>query len=242
MREVLQRLAPDVEHGVGRLERVAQRAGLLGVELLGLLAVLGGGEVEVAGNAHQLVGRDGRARPAPAVGDVGLDRAEVAAAVEDHGERLAQRQPHDAQRDRCRCVGVDQRSAEQLVGRVLVHADLLDGVIGSCDRHVYRFHGGTNGYSRSEHEGDLQAHRAGHRHRLGARLQADLRFVWTKIDDEDPPKGTTQDAPWVKILAAAALQGMIFKTTRVVVDRYGAVGWNYLTGSWPGEKRPDPDE
>jgi hypothetical protein len=67
-------------------------------------------------------------------------------------------------------------------------------------------------------------------------------FVWTKIDDEDPPKGTTQRAPWGKILAAAALQGMIFKSTRVVVDRYGAVGWYYLTGSWPGEKRPDPDE
>ena len=66
-------------------------------------------------------------------------------------------------------------------------------------------------------------------------------FVWTKIDDEDPPKGTTQHAPWVKVLAAAALQGMIFKSTRVVVDRYGAVGWNYLTGAWPGEKKPEPE-
>jgi hypothetical protein len=35
---------------------------------------------------------------------------------------------------------------------------------------------------------------------------------------------------------------MIFKTVRVVVDRYGAVGWSYLTGSWPGEKHPDPEE
>jgi Protein of unknown function (DUF4235) len=69
-----------------------------------------------------------------------------------------------------------------------------------------------------------------------------FNFVWTKIDDEDPPKGTTQQAPWAKILGAAALQGIIFKTTRVVVDRYGAVGWSYLTGSWPGERRPDPDE
>ena len=35
---------------------------------------------------------------------------------------------------------------------------------------------------------------------------------------------------------------MIFSVTRVVVDRYGAIGWHYLTGVWPGEKRPDPDD
>ena len=69
-----------------------------------------------------------------------------------------------------------------------------------------------------------------------------FNFVWTKIDDEDPPKGTTQEADWSKILTAAAIQGVIFKLTRVVVDRYGAVGWNYITGTWPGEKRPDIDE
>ena len=69
-----------------------------------------------------------------------------------------------------------------------------------------------------------------------------FNFVWTKIDDEDPPKGTTKEAPWGKVVAAAALQGVIFRTTRVVVDRYGARGWYYLTGSWPGEKRPDPDK
>ncbi|HTE60756.1 MAG TPA: DUF4235 domain-containing protein [Solirubrobacteraceae bacterium] len=67
-------------------------------------------------------------------------------------------------------------------------------------------------------------------------------LVWTKIDDEEPPEATTQRAPWLKVLAAAALQGMIFKSTRVVVDRYGAIGWNYLTGAWPGEKRPDTDK
>ena len=67
-------------------------------------------------------------------------------------------------------------------------------------------------------------------------------FVWTKIDDEEPPKGSTQQAPWGKILAAAALQGLIFRSKREVGARYGAVGWNYLTGVWPGEKRPDPDD
>ena len=73
---------------------------------------------------------------------------------------------------------------------------------------------------------------------LGKKL---FDFVWTKVDDEEPPDGTTKYAPWSKILAAAALQGMIFKSTRVVIDRYGAAAWNYITGSWPGEKYPDRD-
>ena len=69
-----------------------------------------------------------------------------------------------------------------------------------------------------------------------------FNFAWTKLDDEEPPKGTTQEAPWSKLLTAAAVQGVIFKVTRVVVDRYGAKGFYYLTGVWPGEKRPDPDK
>jgi hypothetical protein len=74
---------------------------------------------------------------------------------------------------------------------------------------------------------------------LGRRL---FDYTWEKIDAEEPPKGTTEQASWVKILGAAALQGVIFKTVRVVVDRYGALGWRHLTGVWPGEKRPDPDD
>jgi len=68
------------------------------------------------------------------------------------------------------------------------------------------------------------------------------KILWTKLDEEKPPKPTTQDADWVKILSAAALQGVIFKLTRAVVDRNAAQGFAYLTGSWPGEKKPDPDE
>ena len=66
-----------------------------------------------------------------------------------------------------------------------------------------------------------------------------FNFAWSRIDDEDPPKATTQLAPWPKLLIAAALQGMIYRVTRVVVDREAAQGWAYLTGVWPGEKRPD---
>ena len=74
---------------------------------------------------------------------------------------------------------------------------------------------------------------------LGKRV---FNFAWEKIDDQDPPKATTEETSWRRLIAASAVQGVIFKVVRVVVDRYGAIGWRYLTGVWPGEKRPDPDE
>ena len=74
---------------------------------------------------------------------------------------------------------------------------------------------------------------------LGKRL---FNFLWQKIDDQDPPKATTQQTTWPKVLAAGAVQGMVFKTTRMAVDRAGANGFYKLTGTWPGEKRPDPDD
>ena len=68
-----------------------------------------------------------------------------------------------------------------------------------------------------------------------------FNFAWTKIDDEDPPKATTQETTWSRLLAAAAVQGVTFKVVRVIVDRYGAIAWYNRTGHWPGEKRPDPE-
>ena len=74
---------------------------------------------------------------------------------------------------------------------------------------------------------------------LGKRL---FDFAWTKLDDEEPPEATTLETTWPKVLAAAAVEGVSFKLTRAAVDRYGAKGWYYLTGAWPGEERPDPDD
>jgi len=68
-----------------------------------------------------------------------------------------------------------------------------------------------------------------------------FNLAWTKIDDQDPPKATTEQTTWGRLIAASAVQGVIFKVVRVIVDRYGAIGWRYLTGVWPGEKRPDPE-
>jgi hypothetical protein len=65
--------------------------------------------------------------------------------------------------------------------------------------------------------------------------------IWGLIDDEEPPEPTTRRVTWGKLLLAAAIQGMIFRTVRVAVDRVGAIGWSSLTGSWPGEEEPDPE-
>jgi len=69
-----------------------------------------------------------------------------------------------------------------------------------------------------------------------------FEFVWTKIDDEEPPGALTEQTTWGRLIAAAALEGMIFRVVRYVIERHGAMGFRYLTGIWPGEKRPDPDD
>jgi hypothetical protein len=74
---------------------------------------------------------------------------------------------------------------------------------------------------------------------LGKKL---FNIVWTKVDDQEPPEATTDQTTWARVLAAAAVQGLIFKTVRAAVDRWGAIGWHYLTGSWPGKKRPELDD
>jgi hypothetical protein len=63
--------------------------------------------------------------------------------------------------------------------------------------------------------------------------------VWGMIDDVEPPKATTKYATWPKVLIAAAVEGIAFKTTRAAVNRAGARGFEHLTGVWPGEKVPD---
>ncbi len=65
--------------------------------------------------------------------------------------------------------------------------------------------------------------------------------VWGLFDDEEPPEAKTKETDWPKLLLAAAVQGIIFRLVRVSVDRWGAIGWEKLTGTWPGEQRADPE-
>jgi hypothetical protein len=120
VREVGERVAPDREHGVGGGEGVAQRHRLLGVQPLGLVAVLGLAEVEVARDAQQLVGGQRGAGAVGAARDIGLDAAEVPPAVEDHGHRLAQGKAADPHCDRGRCAGLQECPTKEFVGVVHV--------------------------------------------------------------------------------------------------------------------------
>ncbi|MGZ8635098.1 MAG: DUF4235 domain-containing protein [Solirubrobacteraceae bacterium] len=62
--------------------------------------------------------------------------------------------------------------------------------------------------------------------------------VWGIFDNEEPPKPTTLQTTWPKVIGAAAVEGMAFKVTRATVDRVGAKGFARLTGFWPGEEAP----
>ena len=65
--------------------------------------------------------------------------------------------------------------------------------------------------------------------------------LWGLVDKEEPPAPKDRKVPWAKVLAAAAIQGAIFRLTRTVVDRGARRAWLGLTGAWPGEERPDPE-
>jgi hypothetical protein len=64
--------------------------------------------------------------------------------------------------------------------------------------------------------------------------------IWQRIDDEEPPEAKTRDTSLVRLALAVTLQGAVFSLVKAFVNRGGAKGWQYLTGVWPGEKRPDP--
>jgi hypothetical protein len=69
-----------------------------------------------------------------------------------------------------------------------------------------------------------------------------FNVVWGLFDKEEPPKPTTQEADWTKVIAAAAVQGVTFRVTRATVDRFGAKGFEYFTGIWPGDKTQEESQ
>jgi hypothetical protein len=65
--------------------------------------------------------------------------------------------------------------------------------------------------------------------------------VWGVVDDEEPPKPEHRQVPFAKVVAAAALEGAIFKGTRAAIDHKAREAFASATGTWPGEERPEEE-
>jgi Protein of unknown function (DUF4235) len=66
-------------------------------------------------------------------------------------------------------------------------------------------------------------------------------FVWGLVDDEEAPRPKHREVPLLKMLVALLVEGAIFRLVRGLVDHGSRHGWAQLTGSWPGEERPEPE-
>ena len=64
-------------------------------------------------------------------------------------------------------------------------------------------------------------------------------LAWGLIDDEEPPEPEDRDVSWLKLAAALALEGAIFRVTRGLADRGSRIGFYRLTGAWPGDEEPE---
>ncbi len=75
----------------------------------------------------------------------------------------------------------------------------------------------------------------------GLLAAASFKQVWRRVGrDDDAPSATDHTHGLSEVLLAAALQGAVFGVVKAAVDRAGAVGYQRLTGVWPGnEGRPE---
>ena len=65
--------------------------------------------------------------------------------------------------------------------------------------------------------------------------------VWGLIDDEEAPRPKHRDVPLAKTLVALVIEGAIFRLVRGLTDHGARRAFASVTGTWPGEERPEPE-
>ena len=69
----------------------------------------------------------------------------------------------------------------------------------------------------------------------GSVASAIFKQIWKRVaHEDDAPDALQSEDTFGKVLLAAAIQGAIFAVVKAAIDRGGAVGFEKLTGSWPG--------
>jgi hypothetical protein len=64
--------------------------------------------------------------------------------------------------------------------------------------------------------------------------------LWGVFDDQEAPDPKHRLIEWKKLIPALLLEGAIFRAFRGLFDHGSRRAFRKLTGSWPGEERPDP--
>ncbi len=64
--------------------------------------------------------------------------------------------------------------------------------------------------------------------------------AWGVVDEEEPPAPDHRSAPTLKLVAALALEGAIFRVAKGYADHGARRGFAAFTGRWPGEEGPEP--
>lgn len=65
--------------------------------------------------------------------------------------------------------------------------------------------------------------------------------VWGLVDDEEPPDSKHLEITWGRLIVASAIQGAIFRAVKEATDHGTRRAFMSVTGSWPGEERPEPE-
>jgi hypothetical protein len=65
--------------------------------------------------------------------------------------------------------------------------------------------------------------------------------LWGVFDDEEAPRPKHREIDLPKMLIALLIEGAIFRLVRGLVDHGARHGFVRLSGSWPGEERPEPE-
>jgi hypothetical protein len=66
-------------------------------------------------------------------------------------------------------------------------------------------------------------------------------FVWGAVKDEEAPSPKHRELPYLELTIALLIEGAIARLVRGYVDHGLRHGWTRLTGSWPGEERPEEE-
>ena len=66
-------------------------------------------------------------------------------------------------------------------------------------------------------------------------------LVWGRFDEEEAPRPKHREIDLAKLLTALIIEGALFRLVRGLVDHGTRRGFARLTGTWPGEERPEAE-